>query len=394
MRILVAIAILVSAGPAAAAPFVAERVVIVGRASADAPWTDAPTEARIDDGAELAVVLVGREGRKRVVLADEKIAPLRLGRRLVKASERRTFGEVMDATMGDGLQVQWSTVEPHGFREGEAENGATSEFYSNVSTEPRDFGRWLGYDHIDYFERVIAPWSWRGDARRIAAVVTSGEDDAVQVPGLGTVRYKVEVQWEGRRYATPGAEARDAFGLTRAVHRVSIRAGDDFVGWLGAYLLVPEVFGSAGGGANHQTERFTGADCADVMVGAMRRAGRKDLAYTNVAGLPKYATTIAGATVLDDRGMPPAPVTGIRRGDLIRIDYGGALTGHTPRGWDHVAAVWEDKSDPRGPAKGGPDGQLDGFDLVIHMGHPRLVIEPLRGQSPATIDVLRWRGKR
>ncbi len=34
---------------------------------------------------------------------------------------------------------------------------------------------------------------------------------------------------------------------------------------------------------------------------------------------------------------------------------------------------------------------LDGFDLVIHMGHPRLVVEPLARQSPATVDVLRWR---
>jgi hypothetical protein len=289
-------------------------------------------------------------------------------------------------------------VEPHGFREGEAENGATSAFYSNVSTEARDFGRWLGYDHIDYFERVVAPWSDDTPARRIAARVISADPDALQrgssTGGLGTVRYKVEVELDGVRLATPGAEARDAFGLTRAVHRVSIRGGDDFMGWLGAYLLVPEVFGSAGGGANHQTERFTGADCADVMVGALRRAGRKDVAYTNVAGLPAYAAVIAGATVLDDRGTPAAPIPGIRRGDLVRIDYGGALSGHTPRGWDHVAAVWEDRSDPRGPSQGAADGQLDGFDLVIHMGHPRLVIEPLAAQSPATVDVLRWRPRR
>ena len=38
-------------------------------------------------------------------------------------------------------------------------------------------------------------------------------------------------------------------------------------------------------------------------------------------------------------------------------------------------------------------GQLDGFDLVIHMGHPRLVIEPLSVQAPATVEVLRVRQK-
>jgi hypothetical protein len=374
-----------------AAPFVAERAVIVGRVAEGAPWTDAATEARKADRAELAVVIVGREGKRRVVVADRALATVQLGGRAVKAAERR---DAADFDRVAPIRVQWSTVEPHGFRQGDAANGATSAFYSNVSTEARDFGRWLGYDHIDYFERVIAPWSDDASARRIPAEVTSGEAGAVQVAGVGTVRYKVEVEIGGVTLATPGAEATDAFGLTRAVHRVSLRDGDDFMGWLAAYLLVPEVFGSAGGGANHQTERFTGADCADVMVGAMRRTGRKDVAYTNVAGLPRYATLVAPAVVLDDNGMPPQPIVGIQRGDLVRIDYGGALTGHTPRGWDHVAAVWEDRSDPRGPHKGQADGQLDGFDLVIHMGHPRLKIEPLSGQSPATIDVLRWKPKR
>jgi hypothetical protein len=175
------------------------------------------------------------------------------------------------------------------------------------------------------------------------------------------VRYKVEVELAGQTVASPGAEAIDTFGVLPGVHRVSIRRGDDFLGWLSSYLLVPEVFGSAGGGRNHQTERFTGADCADVLVGAVRRMGRTDLAYTNVEGLPAYARIVAGPTELDDRGAPAHPIPGVREGDLIRIDD-GALRHHTPRSWDHVAALWQDRSDPDGPFHGGPDGQLDGFD--------------------------------
>ncbi len=174
------------------------------------------------------------------------------------------------------------------------------------------------------------------------------------------------------------------------MHRVSIRRGDDFLGWLTGYMLVPEVFGSAGTGRAHQTDRFTGADCADVMVGALRRSGRMDREYTNVAGLPEYAQQIAAPVALDDHGVPAHEITGVAPGDLIRIDYAGELAHHTPRDWDHVAALWEDRSDPAGPQHGGPDGKLDGFDLVIHMGHPRLVIEPLAAEAPATIDVLRW----
>ena len=61
-------------------------------------------------------------------------------------------------------------------------------------------------------------------------------------------------------------------------------ASDDFGGWLGTYFGVPYVFGSNGAeGSTHQTDRYTGADCADVLVGARRAAGSRALAYTSGA---------------------------------------------------------------------------------------------------------------
>ena len=364
-----------AAGPA----LTIERALVVGRVDAGT-WTDAATEARRDQKAELAAIVIGRRGKQRVVLAPAGVEVLKLGGRKIPARQLAPL---------DAKAIRWSTVEPHGFRESTAKNGATSDFYSNVSTESKTFGRWLGYDQVDYFEHEFAD---RGEPI-IAAEIKPSEPGAVQVPGLGTLRFKVVVELaDGTKIASPGAEATDTFGILPSVHRVSIRASDDFIGWLGAYLLVPEIFGSAGPGNNHQTERFVGADCADVMIGAMRRLGRK-LRYTNVAGLPSYATMIAPAIDVDERGMPASEIKGVKVGDLIRIDYGGVLRGHTPRNWDHVAALWEDKSDPKGPLEGAADGKLDGFDLVIHVGHPRLKIEPLSGQSPATIDVLRWRTK-
>ncbi len=347
---------------------------MVGRVDRGA-WTDAPTEARLDQKTEIAAIVIGKRGGKRVVLAPEGIASVRLGRKTIKTEKL------------DGARVRWSSVEPHGFRTTPAKNGVASTWYSNVSQEPGTFGKWMGYDAIDYFERELATW---GTKAIVPATISAGEDNAQQVPGLGTLRFKVEIELRGATVASPGKESVDSFGLLPSVHRVSIRMSDDFLGWLSSYLLVPEVFGSAGGGRDHQTERFTGADCADVMVGAIRRAGTR-LAYTNVAGLPSYTKRITGSIALDESGTPSTPITGVRAGDLIRIDYGGSFAGHTPRGWDHVAALWEDRSDPAGPHRGGPDGQLDGFDLVIHMGHPRLEIEPMSGQSPATVDVLRWR---
>lgn len=373
-----ALLVVITAGYAATAkPLVIDRALVVGRVE-NGTWSDAPTEARLGQHAQLAAIAIGHRGARRVVLVPPGIDGLRLGGRTVPARQLATL---------EATAIRWSTIEPHGFREGTAKNGATSEFYSNVSTDPKTFGRWLGYDQIDYFEHVFAEHG----TPIIDAKIDPSDRAAVQVPGLGTLRFKVEIELaDGTRVASPGLEATDAFGMLPSVHRVSIRSSDDFLGWLAAYLLVPEVFGSAGPGKNHQTERFVGADCADVMVGAMRRAGHK-LAYTSVAGLPAYTRTVAPPTELDDAGKPSAPITGVKPGDLIRIDYGGELRHHTPRDWDHVAALWQDRSDPKGPHKGAPDGELDGFDLVIHVGHPRLVIEPLAQQAPATVDVLRWK---
>lgn len=67
--------------------------------------------------------------------------------------------------------------------------------------------------------------------------------------------------------------------------------------------------------------------------------------------------------------------------------------GHRSDRCSRAILLWQDRSDPDGPFHSGPDGQLDGFDLVIHMGYPRLVIEPLARQAPATVDMLRWRSR-
>jgi hypothetical protein len=175
------------------------------------------------------------------------------------------------------------------------------------------------------------------------------------------------------------------------VHRVSIRRDDTYLGWLTSYFLVPEVFGSAGPGANHQTERFVGVDCADVLIGALHAQGHEDVPYSSVSALDQYTTLVAGPADLDEDGKAvDADVTGALPGDIIRIDYSGVWAGSTPRSWDHVAVLSEDRSDPTGPLEGRGDGLLDGFDVVVHLGHPRLTIEPLGRQCPMRIDVLRW----
>lgn len=385
----VVLAVLVAAAGPARADLEVVEVRIVGRAGAGLPWQDGPTEARLDSRPELMVVGIAREGPRRVYLVDPAVDRLQLGGRTIRAADRRRWPVE--------TVVRWSLVEPHAFRQEDRPSpvGTMTRWHSNVSTESSDFGRWLGYDEITYFETRLPGRSRGAAARRRPALVRPSRREEDVHGGLGTIRYKVEVTIpDGRVLATPGARAVDRYGILPSVHRVSVRRDDTILGHLTAYFLVPEVFGSAGPGKNHQTERFVGADCADVLTGAARRAGYQKVWHTSAAALGRYARVVAGPAQLDESGRPDRPLTGVAAGDIVRIDYGGSLTGATPRSWDHVGLLWRDRSDPDGPARGGPDGALDGFDLVVHMGHPRLEIEPLSAQSPARVDVLRWDSRR
>lgn len=381
MRVATLLLLLLPLAHAHAADLRIDSIHLVGRAGVDAPWTAGPTEALLADAPELAVVALGRLDGRRVLVADA-VEP---------HAAPKPRGPVVP--WPDGVSVRWATVEPHAWREPEAvaPNGVTTRYHSNVHMDRDRFGKWAGYDEVTYFE---SPLPDLDDLRRIPAVVRPTDPTAPSFGGLGTIRYRVEVTLpDGTTRATPGASDRDHYGIRESVHRVSVRRDDTFTGWLSSYFLVPEVFGSSGPGKNHQTDRYVGADCADVLTGALRAAGYR-IEHSHVAGLTKLAAVVAGPVDLDDEGNPPTAITGVQVGDVIRIDYGGALSGHTPRSWDHVAVLWEDRSDPESPAKGAPDGHLDGYDLVVHMGHPRLVIEPLANQCPARVDVLRWSPKR
>src|SRR5687768_1768610 len=94
------------------------RAIVVGRIDGGT-WTDAPTEARADQKAELAAVVVARDGKRDVYLVPEGVTDLRLGGRKVAARSLRPL---------DAKTIRWSTVEPHGFRAKTAANGATSNF--------------------------------------------------------------------------------------------------------------------------------------------------------------------------------------------------------------------------------------------------------------------------
>ena len=177
--------------------------------------------------------------------------------------------------------------------------------------------------------------------------------------------------------------------------RVSFRTGDDYLGWLSTYFNVPNVFGSAGpSDARHQTERYVGADCADVLVGALRAAGHTEASYTSISGLDRLAEPVSAVlsmdamgTVRDAAGEPHALRWGedIAPGDLLVIDYSDDPDRKLPRSWDHLGALVEDRGEH------GPDRVLDGNDLLRHVTALGLGDRPLRGQAPMRLRIWRWR---
>ncbi len=278
--------------------------------------------------------------------------------------------------------VQWLLVEPRMHHVETRPPNFPNPAYSNSVLFGRDHGRWLGYDTLEYSEQPIPHVG-------TSLVVTRANPShpGLRVNGgLGTMRYKVRITVPDEVLESAGAERVGRGGISPRVPRVSFRSGDDLVGYLTSYFNVPNVFGSAGRGRAHQTDRHQGADCADVIIGAARKAGAP-IPYTSVAGLHRFTRDLTGTLRVTPEGLRDEDGEavlltfgeGARRGDLVLIKYGVDFTG---RRWDHVAVLTEDRGQP---------GVFDPSDQVMHMGFlSGLVREPLAAQNPAIIRLVRF----
>ncbi len=338
---------------------------IIGQVGA-APAARA-VDARIGETITAYVVAPGTRDGRRVLFSD---AP---GRRYTRWA---------DAGCG-AATVSWRRVEPTMEHTHTPSPNPKYPTYSNAVLFGPRHGEWIGYDEIEYF---ATPLAGGGFARRLTdARPSDGRLD--DHGGLGVMRLAATVAPDGgRRVAvTPGADDRDGPGISDRVFRYSFRRGDDFLGWLTSWFNVPYLFGSAGHREKAQAERYVGADCADVLVAALRRAGRRDLDYSSVAQLVRIGKKVAGPIVVDGTdNAPPAPVklrwgADVQPGDLLVIDYVG--WDGTPREWDHVLVAVEDRNG---------DGLLGPEDLVADSGDATgLIFQPLARQGKVQLLVVR-----
>jgi len=182
-----------------------------------------------------------------------------------------------------------------------------------------------------------------------------------------------------------GSSANIAYmqGITDKVMRVVRRSGhaNDFISIVEAFHNVPWLYGSDNTTLGHQTERFVGFDCADLMTGAGRLRGWWAYPFENADWIgkwwPKPAKynfvmkrlngkfyTLDNQDITITIGTSPGDV---HIGDLIVFDK--ELTGEIK--YDHVAAISIDQ--------GSTVGILDGADRLIeaNAGEPDGIKTPL-----------------
>jgi hypothetical protein len=343
-------------------------------------------------------------------------APGRLDGRAVVFSESGAPRRVSWAAAGcPAVDVSWSRVEPRMQHVKTAAPNKDIAVYSNAVIFGPRHGAWLGFDRIEYYESKLDAASRAGGWSLEVRDATPTEPFARRRPAallpFGVMRLKAEVRLATAATAggaaaetiaaTPGADDAPAGQIAARVFRYSFRRDDSFVGWLTSFFNVPYLFGSAGRGAKNQADRYLGADCADLLVAALRRAGARGMDYTSVvdlvttlprvtgqpADLPACTHAAAGTAAAPCAGATPTLRFGrdVQPGDLLALDYVGAE--ELPRAWDHIVAVIED----RGPGPdGAPDGVLGPEDLVADSGDEEgLKFAPLEQQGHVRVMVLR-----
>ena len=341
-------------------------------------------EGRIVGEGPLASVVDARREQKIEVFVA---APGRLDGRAVIFGDSGVRGRVVFATSGCGpVAVSWRRVEPRREHTSTAAPNEKIMVYANAVVFGPRHGRWIGYDQLEYFE---TPIDGAHETRLLvdsAAPTQHADERNGDYATLGTMRLAATVELAGTRAASPGADDAPAGQIAARVFRYTLRSDDSFLGWLSSYFNVPYLFGSAGKGARSQAERYIGADCADVLVAALRRSGRHELEYSSVAELADSFERVAGPATVGAKASPTSTLrvgTDVLPGDLLALDYVGAA--ELPRALDHIVAFVAD----RGPG-GAADGLLGPDDLVADSGDATgLKFDALAHQGEVRVTVLR-----
>lgn len=248
--------------------------------------TDEPKYPRKDEeAAVLGFVLKARDSQgQRVLIGPWGVA---------KASGV-IFQDILLLPPGERekFKVTWYKVEP---TRGKDDKGFSNE-------------QWILKDG-----KVQKVWAW--DTLRYQEFIWDSADSWTKIAGVcpvqldphdfGTMRFKVAVEYRGRKAVSEGIETMEKDGGIRA-HRISVRGntGNDLLDWACSLFNLPYIWGSASitrTSEGHQAEKYIGADCADFVVCAARRAGY-EVPYKGSQYLTPYTLTVAKPDSLNLKG--------------------------------------------------------------------------------------------
>lgn len=363
------------------------RIWVAGSLGGATP-SDRPIQARLHQQIRLYAVIEAGKGARTLYYTD---APgLVRGRRIIPGNRVRPLRSFPLFAGGSSARVsfQWYLVEPHTHHKRLKPPNPGQLEYANAVLFGKNHGKWIKLDTLEYFETALA-----GTKTGSTLMVDRASPTHSRLKinkGLGTMRYKVVVRWGGKSLGSPGMEAVGRAGILPSVFRVSFRLSDDLAGFMTSYFNVPYVFGSTG----TQTDEYQGTDCADVIVGAVRRAGVR-MPYTSVSGLLGHSRIVSDRLLMKKNGFFATRGKGkgrpvllrygkdVQPGDLMLIDYVGFTA--TRRSWDHVAVLFKDE---------GVKGVLDPRDRILHMGSLYgLVDAPAIEEGPAFVRFVRLKRK-
>lgn len=266
------------------------------------------------------------------------------------------------------VKVVWYKVEP---TRGKDDKGFSNEQWILKDGKAEKVWAW---DTLRYQEFV---WDTSDSWTRIANVCPVQLDPHE----FGTMRFKVEVTCHGQRAASPGAEKPEKDGEIKA-HRVSVRgnSGNDLLDWACSFFNLPYIWGSASvtkKDRDHQAEKYIGADCADFVVCAARRAGY-DVPYKGSQYLKPYTLPVAkpdslnlkGEYLIRDRTIP------VEDGDPKAVHVGDLVL------WpNHVAMFAGDNG----------NGILDDRDEVVQILYHEPARLPIQEALAGTFAVVRFK---
>ena len=233
------------------------------------------------------------------------------------------WNESLWGTAGKNVTIDWKTLMPyieHLTEPGNDRNDPNYKAYTNVDTSTK---LWLGANGVNGGSEPVG----EGDTYDIIEYQQTGADTGWAITAsasIGTRRYRISncyISGPVGEYS-PGKQDLttrcnlvwqgddDAYdrGVKNTVMRIVRRSNrsSTYISHIEAYLQVPWIFGSAPetNPPVHQTERYIGFDCADLLVGAARAAGLYGDPYTSANGL---------VTALPERGS---------YGDVYKLEGG------------------------------------------------------------------------